>query len=183
MSYEFHQVTVLVVEDNQPMLDLTKTILLSFGVGTVLTARDGEKGFQVYKDNNPDLIIVDWMMKPTDGISLTRRIRNDVGSPNQFVPIVLMTGFSEKRRVIQARDAGVTEFLVKPFNARDLYRRIAQTIEKPRQFVKSEDFFGPDRRRKQDNLEHRGPFRREADRPTAVRPAQIVRSSNDDIVK
>lgn len=79
-------------------------------------------------------------MKPVDGISLTRRLRNDPLSPNQYVPVILMTGFSEKRRVMQARDVGVTEFLVKPFNARDLYRRIAQIIEKPRQFVRSEDF-------------------------------------------
>jgi DNA-binding response OmpR family regulator len=73
-----------------------------------------------------------------------------------------MTGFSEKRRVFQARDAGVTEFLVKPFNARDLYRRIAQLIERPRQFVRSEDFFGPDRRRGSSET-YTGPLRRESD--------------------
>ena len=90
------------------------------------------------------------MMGPLDGISFTRRVRNDPSSANQFTPVILMTGFTEKRRVMEARDAGITEFLVKPFNARDLYRRMAQIIEKPRQFVRSEDFFGPDRRRKSD---------------------------------
>src|SRR5690606_14043240 len=95
---------------------------------------------------NPDIVIADWMMKPMDGISFARMVRNDPRSPNAYVPIILMTGFSERRRVLQARDAGVTEFLVKPFNARDLYKRIAQVIERPRQFVRSEDFFGPDRR-------------------------------------
>lgn len=148
MSYQFENIKVLIVEDNQPMLELARTILKTFGIANVITAKNGEDGFQKYCDNNPDLVIADWMMKPMDGISLTRRIRNDPKSPNQFVPVILMTGFSEKRRVIQARDAGVTEFLVKPFNARDLYRRISQVIERPRQFVRSDDFFGPDRRRK-----------------------------------
>ncbi len=75
-----------------------------------------------------------------------------------------MTGFSERRRVFQARDSGVTEFLVKPFNARDLYRRISQIIERPRQFVRSEDFFGPDRRRKSLE-EYQGAERRSGNSP------------------
>ncbi len=164
MSYKFETLKVLVVEDNQPMLELTKSILQTFGVGKISTAVDGEKAFTLFCQNNHDMVIADWMMQPCDGISLTRRIRNDSRSPNAYVPIILMTGFSEKRRVIAARDAGVTEFLVKPFNARDLYRRIVQVIEKPRDFVRSEDFFGPDRRRKRTSV-YTGPLRRQDDKP------------------
>ena len=71
------------------------------------------------------------------------------------------------------RDAGVTEFLVKPFNARDLYRRIVQIIERPRQFVRSEDFFGPDRRRKRES-NYAGPRRREEDDRNQNNSAQQV---------
>lgn len=159
MAYDFSDVSVLIVEDNQPMVDLLKSLLNTFGIRHVSSARNGEEGFDLYRQSAFDLVITDWMMKPVDGISLTRRLRNDPFSPNQYVPVILMTGFSERRRVMQARDVGVTEFLVKPFNARDLYRRIAQIIEKPRQFVRSEDFFGPDRRRKRDD-EYKGPERR-----------------------
>src|SRR5690606_23036594 len=110
------------------------------------------------------IVIADWMMKPMNGIAFTERVRTDKKSPNPYVPIILMTGFSERRRVIEARDAGVTEFLVKPFTARDLYKRIVQVIERPRQFVRAENFFGPDRRRKRDrNDKYYGPFRREVD--------------------
>jgi two-component system chemotaxis response regulator CheY len=72
-----------------------------------------------------------------------------------------MTGFSEKNRVIEARDAGVTEFLVKPFNTRDLYSRMLQIIEKPRQFVRADQYFGPDRRRS--SKQYIGPYKREND--------------------
>lgn len=165
MAYRLEAISVLIVEDNQPMLELAKSLLATFGVGQVHTAKNGEDGFKEFCKHNPDIVVADWMMKPMDGISLTRRIRNDPVSPNKFVPVILMTGFSERRRVVQARDAGVTEFLVKPFNARDLYRRLSQIIERPRQFVRSEDFFGPDRRRKaQDGYE--GQFKRHTD----VRP-------------
>lgn len=162
MAYNFSEISVLIVEDNMPMTELIKSLLTVYGFTNLITAGNGEEGFEVFRRSSPDLVITDWMMKPGDGISLTRRIRNDPASGNQFVPVILMTGFSEKRRVMQARDAGVTEFLVKPFNARDLYRRIAQIIENPRQFVRSEAFFGPDRRRKNDTA-YNGALRRESD--------------------
>ncbi len=164
MAYQLYRVTALVVEDNQPMMEIAKSLLETFGIGRVITAQDGEEGFEAYKRYNPDLILADWMMQPMDGIAFTRHIRSDTSAPNPYVPIILMTGFSEKRRVIEARDAGVTEFLVKPFTARDLYRRIVQVIERPRQFVRSGDFFGPDRRRKaKDGQEYGGPLRRGSD--------------------
>lgn len=163
MAYQFNRISVMVVEDNLPMMEITKALLLAFGVGNVISASNGDIGFRRFCQYNPDIVIADWMMKPMDGITLTQRIRNAPDSPNPYVPVILMTGFSEKRRVLEARDAGVTEFLVKPFNARDLYKRIAQVIERPRQFVRSDDFFGPDRRRNKKTEEYAGPQRRETD--------------------
>ena len=163
MAYQLNNIKILVVEDNKAMLDLTRQILKSFGVGTVYTAKDGEEGFQQFCLKTPDLVIVDWMMDPMDGITLCRHIRNNKQSPNQYVPVILMTGFSEKKRVISARDAGITEFLVKPFNVRALYRRLVQIVERPRQFVRTEGFFGPDRRRRKTQEEYKGPMRRKSD--------------------
>lgn len=163
MAYQFHKIKILLVEDNQPMLMLLKNVLYSFGIGTVLTALDGDEAFDIFCRENPDLVISDWMMSPGDGIALSNRIRNEQKSPNQYVPIILMTGFSEKRRVLHSRDNGITEFLVKPFNARDLYKRLQKIIEKPRQFVRCENFFGPDRRRPKPDPNYKGPMRRHTD--------------------
>ncbi len=163
MSYKLQDIKILLVEDNKPMLSLLKSVLLSFGVGNVITSLDGEEAFEKFKNTNPDLVITDWMMRPCDGIQLSKKIRNDPKSPNQYVPIILMTGFSEKRRVLSARDSGITEFIVKPFNTRDLYKRLFQIIERPRQFVRCEEFFGPDRRRKT-NIPYNGALRRKTDK-------------------
>lgn len=182
MSYQLHRISVLVVEDNEPMLEIVKSLLLTFGVGHVIGAPDGEVGFSRFCEYNPDIIIADWMMKPMDGMTFTRLIRNDERSPNTYVPVILMTGFSEKRRVLQARDAGVTEFLVKPFDARDLYKRIAQVIERPRQFVRSSDFFGPDRRRKRDAEKqgnYAGPMRREGESSGDGARNRLIDQQND----
>lgn len=163
MGYDFSNVNILVVEDNQPLFQLAKGILETFGVKNVDYAPNGEIGFHKYCEGQYDLLLVDWVMKPVNGIELTRRIRTDDKSPNKFVPIILMTGYSEKLKVIEARDIGVTEFLVKPFTAEDLYKRMAHIIERPRQFVASDGFFGPDRRRHNRTAgdDYQGPKRRQ----------------------
>jgi two-component system chemotaxis response regulator CheY len=77
-----------------------------------------------------------------------------------------MTGHSEKSRVTEARDAGVTEFVVKPITAKAILVRINAVIFHPRPFVKSEGYFGPDRRRTEAR-NFKGPLRRATDAQTA----------------
>lgn len=142
------------------MANITRDILKNFGFKIIHTADNGENGFTRFRQEKHDLLIIDWMMKPLNGLELTHKIRHDPLSPNPLVPIILMTGISEKAKVLEARDHGVTEFLLKPFTAEDLYKRLVQIIERPRQFVKCDSFFGPDRRRKRDPHFH-GPEKRQ----------------------
>lgn len=179
MSYQFQKVKVLIVDDNQAMRQVTSMLLETFGIGKVLEAEEGETGFKIFQEENPDIVILDWIMEPIDGIALTKRIRTDSGSQNQFVPIIMMTGFSEKRHVTTARDAGVTEYVVKPFSAHDLYRRIVQLIERPRQFIRTETYFGPDRRRKIDDA-YAGPLRRVSDKTSENEYNQVGNRSRND---
>jgi CheY-like chemotaxis protein len=162
MAYDFKTARVLIVDDMQPMLSLVLSILKVFGFKDVHIAHDADEGFRAFCQLNPDIVITDWMMEPYDGVELIRKIRRDPQSPNRFVPIILMSGYSHRGRVERARDGGVTEFLVKPFSAKDLYKRIEQLIEKPRKFVEADNFFGPDRRRRAGD-EYGGPLRRDAD--------------------
>ncbi len=159
MPYQLRNVSVLIVESSKAMFDLTKSVLSAFGVGTVISAYDISSAFNIFCRDNPDLVIIDWLQDPYNGLELTRKIRNDAQSPNPFAPIIMMTGYSHEKRVFMARDAGITEFLAKPFTAKSLYRRIEQIIENPRQFVKSSTYFGPERRRRS-GAGYRGPDRR-----------------------
>ena len=163
MSFKFQNLSILVVEDTVPMRKLVISVLETLGVGTIFTAIDGQSGFDLYCKQNPDIIITDWHMIPMSGIELVNKIRLEDSSPNKMVPIIMMTGYSALPRVSEARDSGATEFLVKPFSANDLARRIAYVINKPRDFIETEDFFGPDRRRRKPG-DYNGPFRRDDDR-------------------
>lgn len=162
MAFKFEKLSVLIVEDTVPMRKLITSVLETLGVGTILTATDGNNAFEVFSKENPDIIIADWHMIPMNGLELVKKIRKHPSSPNKMIPIIMMTGYSAMPRVYEARDTGATEFLVKPFSANDLARRIAYVINKPRDFIETDDFFGPDRRRRvMDNFN--GPFRREID--------------------
>jgi two-component system chemotaxis response regulator CheY len=86
-------------------------------------------------------------------------VRNSNSPVTRFVPIIMLSGHSERRCVMEARDAGVTEFLTKPVAAKSLYERILSVVLAPRPFIRTKDYFGPDRRRTV-NAKYAGPERR-----------------------
>lgn len=162
MGFDFKKMSVLVVEDTPPMRKLIVSVLNNLGVGNVYSATEGKRGYEIFCQENPDIVILDWAMEPMNGLELTLEIRKNHLSPNRMVPIILVTGFSALNRVAEARDAGVTEFMVKPFSANDLAKRLAYVINKPRDFIDHPEYFGPDRRRKK-NPNYKGAMRREED--------------------
>ena len=155
-------IRILVVDDNSNMRSLVKYIIRVLGVQALKEASDGAEAFTILKTFNADIIVTDWMMDPLDGIDFTRLIRTAKDSPNPMVPIIMLSGFTEAQRIVEARDAGVTEFVGKPISPKALYLRIAEVILRGRQFVRTKDFFGPDRRRHSDT-NYKGMLRRAAD--------------------
>ena len=160
MAYSLNKAKILIVDDMKPMLALTNSVLKIFGFKDIFLAESGKEAFEIVCKEDPDIIVTDWMMEPMDGLEFAELVRRSPMSPNPYVPIIMMTGFSSRLRVESARDSGITEFLVKPFSSRDLYSRVVQIIEKPRQFVDAGAFFGPDRRRKRADG-YQGPRRRQ----------------------
>ncbi|MCH7937366.1 MAG: response regulator [Proteobacteria bacterium] len=160
-DYNIENLKFLVVDDDANMRHLVTTILSSLGVRNTATANSAEKGFGQLYDFDADIVICDLRMEPLDGLEFTKMIRNHDTSPNRYVPIIMLTGHSELSAVEQARDAGVHEFIAKPVSATRLYAKIKRIIEHPRAFIRTEDYFGPDRRRRQDP-DYNGPERRKA---------------------
>ena len=159
-------IQVLLVDDNQHMRAITSAVLQSAGVRKVREASDGAAGLEILRQQTIDLAIVDFNMFPLDGVEFTRLVRNSPNTANPYLPIIMMTGHSEKSRVYEARDAGVTEFVVKPITAKAILDRIHAVIFRPRPFVKTDGYFGPDRRRTAASG-YKGPLRRSTDDQTA----------------
>jgi CheY-like chemotaxis protein len=145
----FESLKALIVEDNAHMRSLLRALLNSIGIKEIAEAAHGQAAIDSLRERKSDLVLSDMAMKPMDGLEFTRHVRNHEHSPNPFVPIIMITGHTEKHRVEQARDAGVTEFLAKPVSATLIYRLNDAMVENPRDFVETGSFFGPDRRRRQ----------------------------------
>lgn len=161
----FELLKILLVDDNQHMRLLLTEILRAIGVRSVFEAEHGAEALSIMRTNSIDIVMTDLAMGPIDGIDFVRQLRTAPDSPNQLIPVIMVTGHSTSRRVTEARDAGVTEFLAKPVTARGVLERVVEVIDNPRPFVRSRDYFGPDRRRKADPHFH-GPYRRMGDPQT-----------------
>ncbi len=159
--------SILLVDDNQHMRALIREILRSTGMTDIHEAPDAVTAFELIRNTPIDILVVDYSMPLIDGVEFIRMIRTGKDSPNPFLPIIMLTGHSERNKVFAARDAGVTEFMVKPITAKGLMTRLAAIVERPRPFVRAGDYFGPDRRRSTPK-EFSGPWRRKADDSVAV---------------
>jgi two-component system chemotaxis response regulator CheY len=159
MSYDLSKLRICIVDDSPHMRRLVRRILGSFGIQDVTEVGDGNAALMEMKTTMPDILITDFAMEPMNGIDLTWHIRKAEDTGNPYLPIVMMTGYTEMHRVIEARDAGVTEIIAKPVSAMALYSRLVAVIDRARPFVRAGDFFGPDRRRRQ--IAFRGADRRD----------------------
>lgn len=159
----FEQVNVLIVDDNPHMRTVLSEILKAVGVRRPREAADAESAWALLKAERIDVAFVDLLMAPTDGLDLIRRVRTAKDSPNVYLPIIVVSAHTTERHVEAARDAGAHEVVAKPVTARAVLERLKLTAASPRPFVRSDDFFGPDRRRRHDPS-YEGPFRRAADR-------------------
>ncbi|MBT5413866.1 MAG: response regulator, partial [Rhodospirillaceae bacterium] len=109
--------------------------------------------------NPPDFLVVDDSIKPFDGVEMCARLRG--GGPSvRFMPILLITSLPHVSLVERARDAGAHAVLAKPMSLKSLYSRITMILRERRPFIETDEYFGPDRRRR--DMPYDGPNRRKA---------------------
>lgn len=173
-ALDLSRVSILIVDDNQFMCRLVRTVLHGFGVGQVHEAENSDQAKRVFARATPEIVITDCEMPAGDGLSLIAWLRDEATSINPFVPIILLTAHTERSRIIRARDAGVNEIVRKPMSVHALYARIYSVVAFPRQFIRTETYFGPELRYKRRRSSPRSP----ADR--SIHPALARKSIDGD---
>lgn len=143
-----NRLNVLIVEDNLHMGRILQAMLLGFGISRTKVCTNAEDGLLLIQEQVFDIIFLDYQMPILDGVDFARLVRTADDSTNTLTPIIMITAFTERWRVCAARDAGVNEVCAKPLSGAQLYAKIAAVVNEPRPFIRSKDFFGPDRRRK-----------------------------------
>lgn len=146
MTVRLDGLDVVVVDDIERMRAYHRAVLEASGVSRIREAADGGEAFRIIRDDPPDIVVTDYGMEPEDGVVLLLNIRNRDISPNPYMPVVMVTAYTERSRVRSARDAGVNDLLHKPVSPQQLWESIALAIKDPRPFIETRNYFGPDRR-------------------------------------
>jgi two-component system, chemotaxis family, chemotaxis protein CheY len=173
INIDFNKLRFLIIDDNLHMRRILRTLLHGFGARDVTEAEDGASGLELFSQNSPDIIFLDWEMPIFDGLELIQMIRQPEANSNPFVPIIMLTGHTERTRVTAARDAGITEFLAKPISAKGLYQRVFSIVAHPRPFIRTATYFGPERRRT-NNTKYAGPERRRGDTAQTIGQVGLI---------
>ena len=116
--------TVLVADDSGTMRKIIIRSLNAVGIKSILEAADGSQAVALFKPGEFDLVLTDWNMPGKTGLEVTREIR----AMDPKVPIIMITTEAEKRRVIEAIEAGVTDYLVKPFTPDTLKEKLSKHV-------------------------------------------------------
>ena len=151
-NYDISDLNVLIIDDNRYTLSMLREMLRWLNVRNVNFAKNGKEALSIKVET--DLIFCDLHMTPISGMEFTNLLRTNKTAYPRSTPIIMLTGHTERERVIQARDMGSSLYLAKPISVRRLYQAITQIIGSSQKFIETDGYIGPDRRRKNVPLEN-----------------------------
>ena len=142
-EFLLQQMQVLVVDDNEFMRAMVRSLLSTIGVRFVTEAENGIVALEKIRAEVPDIIILDWEMPLLNGPELVRIVRSPGVFPTPDIPIIMLSAHGEQWRILESVKLGVNEFLCKPVSAKALYERLMSILLKPRQSVRLGNYYGP----------------------------------------
>ncbi|EOJ1827973.1 butyrate response regulator transcription factor BumR, partial [Campylobacter jejuni] len=117
MSQECKELIILVVEDEIKTRESLINVL-SERFSKVIGAQNGDEGLKKFKKFKPDLVITDIAMPIMDGLDMAREIKEI----SDDVPIVVLSAYSEKERLLRSIDIGIDKYLIKPVDIEELFK-------------------------------------------------------------
>jgi len=141
--------TILLIEDAADLAQLIRRELEAAGY-RVLHAADGLAGVRLHAEQNPDLVILDWMLPQLDGLEVLRHVRQ-----SSAVPVLMLTARTEEADRVIGLEVGADDYLTKPFSMRELVARVRALL---RRLARVQQILEADRRREMASLTY-GPLR------------------------
>jgi two-component system response regulator MtrA len=116
---------VMVVDDDQDLAEMLGIVLTSSGFDVDLVSR-GDEALEVFRNNPPDLVLLDVMLPGIDGIEVCRLIRKE-----SMVPIVMLSAKGETQDIVRGLEAGADDYMQKPFRDKaELIARIRTRLRR-----------------------------------------------------
>jgi two-component system response regulator MtrA len=115
---------VLIVDDDTALAEMLGIVLRGEGYEPFLCS-DGDKALAAFREQKPDLVLLDLMLPGTDGIDVCRAIRAESG-----VPIVMLTAKTDTIDVVVGLESGADDYVMKPFKPKELVARIRARLRR-----------------------------------------------------
>ena len=116
---------ILLVDDDRDLLEMLLSIFRRAGYTKLLTASSGPEALWAWKENQPDLVVLDVMMPGMDGFSVLKEIRR-----TSRVPVLMLTARGEAEDRIEGLEIGADDYLPKPFLPRELLLRAGAILSR-----------------------------------------------------
>ena len=118
---------ILIIEDDPSLVELLKYNLEIEGFD-VSVARDGEEGLEAIDTQDPDLVVLDWMLPNMSGIEICRQMRQRTAT--RSTPVIMLTAKGEETDRIRGLETGADDYIVKPFSPAELTARIKAVLRR-----------------------------------------------------
>jgi DNA-binding response OmpR family regulator len=125
------KIRIAVIEDNQINIDLIRYQLEVEGF-EMLCEKTGQKGMEMVKSQEPDLVILDVGLPDIDGFKLCENLRSD--EKTKDYPIIMLTARAEDSDRIEALKLGADDYITKPYNAEELILRIRNILKRTEKY-------------------------------------------------
>lgn len=117
--------TKILIVDDEPNIREVVGLYLRLEGYTVLEANDGEEALELYRQDRPDLVVLDLILPKLGGLEVCRRIQSE-----RRVPMIMLTARGEEEDRTLGFEAGADDYVVKPFRPRDLVARVAALLRR-----------------------------------------------------
>ena len=115
---------IMVVDDDQDLAEMLAIVLTGEGMEVDLVAR-GDQVIEVFRNSQPDLVVLDLMLPGLNGIEVCKLIRAE-----SMAPIVMLTAKGETSDVVKGLEAGADDYIVKPFQTNELLARVKARLRR-----------------------------------------------------
>jgi CheY-like chemotaxis protein len=176
----FSQIECLVIDSDQYSMSILGQILRGFGLSKHVVLDSAEEAKKRLPNGHFDLLICDALLPDMHAGDLIKWIRRQPGLNVKYMPIVVLTGYTQYSNVVTLRDCGANIVVRKPVSPNILFDHIAWSARTERPFIETDNYIGPDRRFKNTGPPD-GLGRRKTDLTSEIGVAKEPNMSQDEI--
>lgn len=121
------QTTILIIDDEQAIREMVTTTLEMADL-KCFSAENATVAHEIIFDQQPDLILLDWMLPDISGLEFARRLRKEEAT--QELPIIMLTAKADEDEKVMGFSAGVDDYVTKPFSSKELIARVHAVLRR-----------------------------------------------------